>query len=127
VYWTPRRHWSFSLSAAASLQEQATDQIVPTGFVVVNAPQPSGVTVPGGQLARVESIVASSESRAEEYRTESVAFTATRQLTQRSFVFASVYWYAQRQESGLAGADASRRDNLTLWIGLDWAFQPIRF
>ena len=143
--WRPRQLWTFGLTAAVSLQEQEGEQVVPSGFVLANAPAP-GVTllgppppgsIPGRpcggagepvcQIGQVQRIIASVEDGSEEYLTQSVSFNATRQLTLRSSVFASVYWYrAEQNSSGSIGQDEEWR-NLVVWIGLDWKFEPIRF
>jgi hypothetical protein len=122
--WSPRRLWTFTISGAISLQEQASDQVVPFAFDLVNVPAPPGVTSVG-ELAEVQRVVASTEGDAEEYQTQSVSFTVNRQLTPHSFAFASVYWYRQEQDGVLN--DGSRWNNLVLWVGLDWKFDPIRF
>lgn len=140
--WRPSRHWTLGLLAAVSLQEQVGDQVVPKGWVLANGPAP-GVTLPdtqpglplepcGGdgqpvcQIGQVRSLIASVESGSEEYLTQSISFTATRQLTSRSSAFASVYWYGAKQDSDVAGQDERWR-NLVFWIGVDWKLDPIRF
>ncbi len=144
--WRPSRLWTLGLTAAVSLQEQVGDQVVPKGWVLANAPAP-GVTFPdtpppslpgeplkpcGGagqpvcQVGQVRSLIASVESGSEEYLSQSISFTATRQLTSRSSVFASAYWYGAKQDSDVAGQDERWR-NLVFWIGVDWKLDPIRF
>jgi hypothetical protein len=140
--WRPSRQWTLGLSAAVSLQEQVGDQVVPKGWVLANAPLP-GVTLPdttpglplepcGGagqpvcQVGQVRNLIASVESGSEEYLSQSISFTATRQLTSRSSAFASVYWYGAKQDSDVSGQDERWR-HLVFWIGVDWKLDPIRF
>jgi hypothetical protein len=124
--WTPRQLWTLSLAAGISQQEQATDQVVPTAYQLVNAPAPAGVTSVT-EVAQVQSLIASTENNAQQYLMQSATFSASRQLTPHSFVFTSLYWYTQRQDVSQASSDVTRWNNLTLWVGLDWTFDPIRF
>ena len=126
ISWSPFRHWTFNLSAGVSLQEQTSDQLVPIAFQLVNVPAPPGVTSVA-EIAQVQSLVASTRDNSEEYLTQSISLGALRQLTQHSSVFASVYWYSSRQDVEVSGFEDQRWDNLTLWVGLDWAFDTIRF
>jgi len=126
--WTPLRLWTFGLTAGISLQENTTDSVVPQQFVVANVPTPPGSVLGNPPaIAEIQSIIAEERSDAEKYRTESVSFSATRKLTEHSSAFAALYWYTQRQELDFPDDDVTRWNNLTLWIGLDWKFDPIRF
>jgi len=118
-----------ALIGAVSLQDNSTENVVPKEFVVVNAPPPPGLSsIPSGaQIAQVQKVVGSLENNAEKYLTESVAFSVTRQLTPHSSAFAALYWYGQRQDLNFPSEQVTRWKNLTLWIGLDWQFDPIRF
>jgi hypothetical protein len=78
------------------------------------------------QVGLVRNLIASVESGSEEYLSQSISFTATRQLSSRSSVFASVYWYGAEQDSDVAGQDERWR-HLVFWIGFDFALDPIRF
>ena len=123
--WSPRPLWSFRIGASASLQEQVADQTVPIGFQLENVPAPAGVTsVP--TVAQVQALIVSEDGSELKYRTQSASFTATRRLTRQSSAFATVYWNRQEQD-GLLGAEAVEWNNLVLWVGLDWQFDPIRF
>lgn len=131
--WRPLRLWTLGLTAAVSLQEQVADQVVPIGFEVANAPAP-GVTFAGcggdGQplceIAQVQRLVASSTGDSEEYRTQSLSFNVNRQLSQRSFVFASLYWYSAEQSGDLTD-ETERWNHFVVWVGLEWKFDPVRF
>ncbi len=127
LHWKPRPFWTLYLSAAVSLQEQTTEGVVPQQFVVLNAPAPPGVTIPGGQLAEVQSIIAEGTRNAEKAWLQSASFAVTRQLTRHSAIFASVYWYSQRSELDTEDDRTTRWNNLTFYVGFDWKFDPIRF
>ena len=122
--WNPRPLWTFRIGASASLQEQVVDQTVPVAFQLVNVPAPAGVTsVP--TVAQVQALIVADDGSQLKYRTQSASFTASRRLTRQSSVFASVYWNQQEQD-GVLG-DSIRWNNLVVWVGLDWRFDPIRF
>lgn len=121
--WRPRPLWTLRVGASASLQEQVVDQTVPIGFQLANVAAPPGVTsVP--TLAQVQAIIVADDDSDLQYRTQSASFTVTRRLTRQSSAFASVYWNQQEQE---ALGETVRWNNLVLWVGLDWQFDPIRF
>jgi hypothetical protein len=138
VRWNPLRFWTISATGAYSLIDQASDVAVPSLLIVENEAVPAGVDSVS-EIATVQRMVVDVDDDALSYDNYSVSVTATRQLSEHSSVFASVYWYRQRQTIDLdqpiafvPGEDpddesVSRWDNLTLWVGFDWQFDTFKF
>jgi hypothetical protein len=118
--WEPARLWSVALTGGYSLLDQASDVAIPSLLILENEP----VEV---------------EDNALSYTTGSVSLSASRQLSERSSLFAALYWYQQRQKvelddsisfvPGVTGDDESisRWNNLTLWVGFDYHFDTLKF
>lgn len=136
--WEPARLWSVSLTAGYNIYEQTGDFAVPQFLVLQNETPPAGVDSVS-QIATVDRFVVRAEDDAVSFESANVALTARRRLTYRSSAFVAVYWYQQTQERdldeslsfipGVSNADISSTDTdaVTLWVGVDWQFDTIRF
>ncbi|MGH7288192.1 MAG: hypothetical protein ACREI8_09280, partial [Myxococcota bacterium] len=131
--WEPAHLWRLALTGSYAIQDQANDVVVPTGVILVNEPAPAGVTSVQN-IATVQKVLAEVSNNAVSYSVASINFTATRQLTRHASAFFSLYWYDQEQklevdDDSLLTDDeqVTRWNSLTLWVGLNWQFDTIRF
>ncbi len=136
--WEPTQLWTVSLTGAYTLIDQATDAAIPSGLVVANEAAPVGVDNVT-QLLAVQRVIADVSDDALSYNSASVSLTANRRLTENSSLFAALYWYRQEQSveldeqlsfiPGVTSDDevVSRFHTLTLWVGIDWHFDTIKF
>lgn len=136
--WEPAQLWTVSMMAAYSLIDQASDFVRPSLLVVESEPVPAGVTTVAN-IATVQRLIVDPDDNDVSYNNVSVSLTATRRLTERSSAFAALYWYQQNQENALdetlsflpggstRDSDTARWNTLTLWLGVDWHFDAIKF
>jgi hypothetical protein len=136
--WEPARHWTVTLTGGYSLLDQASDVAVPSLLILENEPVPSGVDSIS-QIATVQRLVVDVDDNALSYTTASASLAANRKLSERSSVFAALYWYQQEQTvdlddslsfvPGVTGDDEdnTRWNNLTLWVGFDYQFDTYKF
>lgn len=135
--WEPAPLWSVALTGSYTLIDQANDAALPTGLVVQNGPPPAGVDSVSS-IATVQRLIVEGDSDAVSYTTASVSLSATRRLTHTSSVFASLFWYQQDQHTDLPNSPSfvpipssfdedTSWNTLTLWVGIDWKFDPIKF
>jgi hypothetical protein len=127
--WQPAALWTFHLNTGVQLLEQAAEAAIPSLFIVQNQPVPAGVTsVP--TIAVVQGVIVSVDDSALSYNYVYATLSASRKLTKRASAFASLNWYHQEQDldpSGPVGKNTTKWNNVTLWVGVDWQFDTIKF
>jgi hypothetical protein len=136
--WDAARLWTVSLTGGYSFFDQTADLVRPRFLIVENEPVPVGVTTVD-EIAAVQRFVVDVDDDAISYRSGYLSLAARRRLTLHSSASVAVYWYQQTGERDLddslsfipgvsgAGESTSTIDNLTLWVGLDWKFDTIKF
>jgi hypothetical protein len=136
--WDAARLWSVTMTAGYSIFDQAGDFAVPEWLVVQNEAVPPGVDTVS-QIATVQRFVVDVDDDALNFTTWNVSLAARRRLTLHSSAFVALYWYQQSSERDLdeeisfipgvsnAVETSSTTDNLTIWFGLDWKFDTIKF
>jgi hypothetical protein len=136
--WEPARLWTVTATGGYSLLDQASDAAIPSLLIVENGPVPAGVDSVS-EIATVQRLVVDVDDNALSYTSAYASLAASRKLSERSSVFAALYWYEQEQNvdvdesisfiPGVTGdeTDVSHWENLTFWVGFDWHFDTIKF